>query len=128
MQFFGSALFEGGFGDLCMLERPRWSTTSIKLHGHFVGVTLRRGCSTVDLVVLFGTRFNNTTSGGLLLHTEYLLYIHKYIYIYIIYYIYIYIIYIYIYMYIYIYLYIYTYIYIYIYINSRIDPYKYMNR
>ena len=97
MQFFGSALFEGGFGDLFMLERPRWSTTSIKLHGHFVGVTLRRGCSTVDLVVLFGTRFNNTTSGGLLLHTEYLLYIHKYIYIYILYIIYIYIIYIYIY-------------------------------
>ena len=103
VQFFGSALFEGGFGDLFTLERPRWSTTSIKLHGHFVGVTLRRGCSPVDLVVLFGTRFNNTTSGGLLLHTEYLLYIHKYIYIYIyIYYIlYIYILYIYICIYIY---------------------------
>ena len=78
-QSFGSALLEGGFGDLFMLERPRWSATLLKLHGGFVGVALRHGCSPVDLVVFFGARFNDSTSGGLLLHTEYLLYIYIYI-------------------------------------------------
>ena len=69
-----------------MLECPRWSATLIKLHGGFAGVALRRGCSPVDLVVFFGARFNDSTSGGLLLHTEYLLiYIYIYIYIYILY-------------------------------------------
>ena len=71
-QSFGVALLEGAFGDLFMLERPRWSATSLKLHGSFVGVALRRGCSPVELGVFFGARFNDTTSGGLLLHTEYL--------------------------------------------------------
>ena len=70
------ALFEGVFGDLFMLERPRWSVTSIRLHSDLVGVALQHGCSSVDLVVLFGVRFNDSTSGGLLLHTEYLLYIY----------------------------------------------------
>ena len=79
-QSFGGALFGGGFGDLFMLEPPRWSATSIKLHGDFVGVALRRGCSPVDLVVLFGACFNDITSGGLLLHTEYLLYMYIYIF------------------------------------------------
>ena len=54
VQSSGGALFEGGFGDLFMLERPRWSATSIKLHGDFVGVALRLECSPVNLVVLFG--------------------------------------------------------------------------
>ena len=62
-----------------MKERPRWSATSIKLHGDFAGVALRRRCSPMDLVVLFGARFNDSTSGGLLLHAEYLLYIYIYI-------------------------------------------------
>ena len=68
-----------------MLEHPRRSATSIKLHGGFAGVALQCGCSPVDLVVFFGERFNDSTSGGLLLHTEYLLIyisIHIYIYIY----------------------------------------------
>ena len=74
MQSYGGALLEGGFGDLFMLERPRWSATSLKLHGG-VGVALWRGCSPMDLVVFFKARFNDSTSRGLLLHSEYLLYI-----------------------------------------------------
>ena len=62
MQSFGGALLEGGFGDLFMLERLRWSANSLKLRGGFFGVALRRGCSPVDLVVFFGTRFNDSTS------------------------------------------------------------------
>ena len=76
-QSFEGALLEGDFRDLFMLERPRWSATSLKLPGGFVGVALQRGYSPVDLVVFFGACFNDSTSGGLLLHTEYL-----YIYIY----------------------------------------------
>ena len=81
MQSFVGALFEGGFGNLFMLEPPRWSTTSINLHCYFVVVALRRGCSPVDLVVLFGARFNDSTSVGLLLHTRYLLYIYICMYV-----------------------------------------------
>ena len=73
MKSFGGALFEGGFENLFMLERPHWSATSIKLYGEFDVVALQRGCSRVDLVVLFGVRFNDSTSGGLLLGTRYLL-------------------------------------------------------
>ena len=76
------ALFEGAFGDLFMLECPHWSVTSMRLHSNFVGVALRHGCSSVDLVVLFGVRFKDSTSGGLLLHTEYLLYIYVHICLY----------------------------------------------
>ena len=71
MQSFECALLKGGIEDLFMLERPRWSATSLKLYGGFVGVAIRRGCSPVDLVVFFGACFNDSTSGGLLLHTEY---------------------------------------------------------
>ena len=81
VQSFGGALFEGGFGNLFMLEPPRWSTTSIKLLGYFVVVALRHGCSPVDLVVLFGARFNDSTSVGLLLQTRYLLYIYVCMYV-----------------------------------------------
>ena len=69
--------------NLFVEERPRWSATSIKLHGGLVGVSLRRGCFLVDLVVFFGARFHESTSGGLLLHTEYSLSLSIYIYIYI---------------------------------------------
>ena len=75
VQSFGGTLLEGGFDDLFMLERPRWSATSLKLHGGFVGVALRRKCSPMDLVVFFGARFNDSTSRGLLLHSEYLYYV-----------------------------------------------------
>ena len=95
VQSFGGALFEGGFGNLFMLEPPRWSTTSIKLLGYFVVVALRHGCSPVDLVVLFGARFNDSTSVGLLLQTRYLLYIYMYVCMYVCMYVYIYIPYIY---------------------------------
>ena len=74
MQSFGGALLEGDFGDSFMLERPRWSVTSLQLRGGFVGVALRRGCSPMDLVVFFGARFNDSTSRGLLLHSEYYYY------------------------------------------------------
>ena len=76
MQSFRGALLEEGFEDLFMLERPRWSATSLKMHSGFVGVAVRRGCSPMDLVVSLGVRFNDSTSRGLLLHSEYLLYIY----------------------------------------------------
>ena len=76
MQSFWGALLEGAFGDLFMLEHPRWSATSLKLQAVFVGVAFWRGCSPMDLVVLFRAHFNDSTSIGLLLHSEYLLYIY----------------------------------------------------
>ena len=78
MQSFGGTLLEGGFEDLIMLERPRWSVTSLKLHGGFVGVARWRGCSPMDLVEFFGARFNDSTSRELLLYSEYLLYVYIY--------------------------------------------------
>ena len=80
MQSFGGSLLEGGFGDLFMLEHLRWSATSLKLHGGFVVVALWHWCPPVYLVVFFRVRFNDSTSGGLLLHKEYLLYIYIYIF------------------------------------------------
>ena len=71
VQSFGGTLLEGGFEDLIMLERPRWSVTSLKLHGGFVGVARWRGCSPMDLVEFFGARFNDSTSRELLLYSEY---------------------------------------------------------
>ena len=65
----GSILFS------CSPVISSWTATSIKLHGSF-GLALRRGCSAVDLVVFFGARFYDSTSGGLLLQTEYSLYIY----------------------------------------------------
>ena len=78
MQSFRGALLEEGFEDLFILEGPRWSATSLKMHSGFVGVALRHGCSPMDLVVFLGVRFNDSTSRGLLLHSEYLLYIYIY--------------------------------------------------
>ena len=63
-----------------MLERPRWSATSLKRHSGFAGVALRREGSPIDLVVISGARYNDSTSRGLLLHSEYLLYIYIYIF------------------------------------------------
>ena len=74
MQSFGGSLLKGFLGDLFMLEHPRWSAASIKLHRGFFEVALRRGCSPVDLVVFFEACFYDSISGGPLLHTEYLLY------------------------------------------------------
>ena len=65
----GSILFS------CSPVISSWTATSIKLHGSF-GLALRRDCSAVDLVVFFGARFYDSTSGGLLLQTEYSLYIY----------------------------------------------------
>ena len=80
-------MWEGVLGDLCgrfVRECPCWSVTSIKLHGCFVGVAFQCGCSPVNFLHFFlggeggGGVFHESTSGGLLLHTEYI-----YIYIYI---------------------------------------------
>ena len=60
MHSFGGALIGGCFGGLCsefVGERPRWSVISIKLHGSFIEVTLRRGCSPVDLLRIFWSAF-----------------------------------------------------------------------
>ena len=56
IQSFWGALVGGCFGGLCggfVRERLRWSMTSIKLHGGFLEVVLRRGCSPVDLLRIF---------------------------------------------------------------------------
>ena len=66
---------EGSILFFCSPVISSWTATSIKLHGSF-GLALRRGCSAVDLVVFFGARFYDSTSGGLLLQTEYSLYIY----------------------------------------------------
>ena len=61
MQSFEGALLAGCFGDLCggfVGERPRWSVTSIKLHGGFVGVALQRWCSPVGLFRIFRDAFS----------------------------------------------------------------------
>ena len=71
MESFGGALLESAFEDLFVLKGPRWSATSIKLHGGVVGVAFWHGCSPVDLVVFFRVHFYDSTSGGLLLHIEY---------------------------------------------------------
>ena len=52
----GSILFS------CSPVISSWTATSIKLHRGF-GLALRRGCSAVDLVVFFGARFYDSTSG-----------------------------------------------------------------
>ena len=49
-------MWEGVFGDLCgrfVGECPRWSVTSIKLHGCFVGVAFQCGCSPVNILHFF---------------------------------------------------------------------------
>ena len=66
MQSFGGALLESAFEDLFVLKRLHWSATSIKLHGGFVGVAFRPGCSPVDLVVFFRAHFYDSIFGGLL--------------------------------------------------------------
>ena len=73
-------MWEGVLGDLCgrfVGECPRWSVTSIKLHGCFVGVAFQCGCSPVNILLFLGGGeggggFHDSTSGGLLLRTEYI--------------------------------------------------------
>ena len=48
-------------------ERPRRSVTLIKLLGTFIGITLRHGCSPVNLLHIFRIPFSKSTSGRLLL-------------------------------------------------------------
>ena len=72
--FFGSSRLEmfleegvlevcGGFAG----ERPCRNSISMKLQGNFVEITLRRGCSPVGLLRIFGAPFPESTSGRLLL-------------------------------------------------------------
>ena len=48
-------------------ERPCRSVISIKLHSNFIEVTLRQGCSPVNVLNIFRTLFPKNTSGWLLL-------------------------------------------------------------
>ena len=43
------------------------SVTSIKLLSNFIEITVRHGCSHVNLLHIFRTPFRKNTSGGLLL-------------------------------------------------------------
>ena len=47
-------------------EHSCWSAISIKLQNNFIEITLRRGCSPVNLVHIFRTTFPKNASGGLL--------------------------------------------------------------
>ena len=49
-------------------EHPCQSLISIKLLCNFFEITLRYGCSDVNLLYIFKTAFPANTSGGLLLH------------------------------------------------------------
>ena len=48
-------------------EHPCRSVISIKLHSNFIEVTLRQGCSPVNVLNIFRTLFPKNTSGWLLL-------------------------------------------------------------
>ena len=52
-------------------EHPSQSVIFIKLPGNFIEITLRHGCSPVNLLHIFRTIFPRNTSGWLLLHTEF---------------------------------------------------------
>ena len=51
-------------------EHPRRSAISIKLQSNFVKITLRHGCSPVNLLQVFRTPFLKNTSEGLLLLSD----------------------------------------------------------
>ena len=48
-------------------KHPCWSAISIKLQSNFIEITLRHGCSTVNLLHIFRTPFLKNTFGWLLL-------------------------------------------------------------
>ena len=47
-------------------EHPCWSATSIKLQSNFNEITVRHGCSPVNLLHIFRIPFLKNTSGGIL--------------------------------------------------------------
>ena len=49
-------------------EHPCWSVISMKLKSNFIEITLRHGCSPVNLLHIFRTSFPKNTPGGLLLY------------------------------------------------------------
>ena len=49
-------------------EQPRRSVISIKLQSDYIEITLRHGCSPVNLLNIFRTPFSYNTSGWLLLN------------------------------------------------------------
>ena len=48
-------------------EHPCRSASSINLQSNFIEITLRHGCSLVNLLHVFRTPFPKSTSGGMLL-------------------------------------------------------------
>ena len=50
-------------------EHPCRSVMSIKLHSNFIEITLRHGCSSVNLSHIFRTPFTKNTPGRLPLNT-----------------------------------------------------------
>ena len=48
-------------------DHPCPSVISVKLHSSFIEITLRRGCSPVNLLLIFRTPFLKNTSERLLL-------------------------------------------------------------
>ena len=51
-------------------EHPCRSVISIKLQSNFIEITLRHGCSPVNLLHIFRAPFPKNTAGGLLLNAE----------------------------------------------------------
>ena len=52
----------------CNFNNPCRSAISIKLHCSFIEITLRHGCSPLNLLHIFRTSFDRNTSGRLLLY------------------------------------------------------------
>ena len=52
-------------------EHSCWSVISIKLLCNFIEITLRQGCSPVNMLHIFKTPFPRNTSGWLLLKNEF---------------------------------------------------------
>ena len=50
------------------LQHSRRSVISLKLQSNFIEITLRHGCSPVNLLHIFRTSFPKNSSGGLLMH------------------------------------------------------------
>ena len=60
-----------------MGEHPCRSEILIKLQSNFIEITLRNGCSAVNLLHIFRTPYTKNTSGWLLLSVDYYYSLHK---------------------------------------------------
>ena len=60
-------------------EHPCWSVISIKLQSNIIQITLRHGCSPVNLQPFFRIPFYKNTSGGVLLNHVWCSFLRKWV-------------------------------------------------